>query len=212
MKVFLARHGEMETYDSGKPLQEHGISPAGEVQSVLLGERLSQLETDVRIYAGPSKRHVQTADRVSNTLESIRGQQVHVEIVEELDDARWGQKALAQAEERALNQREWMQAIVGDELPVDESYPDVRKRVLNTWRELSQRRGETPLLITSVIVVLVIVADALDTPVDPPWFLVNNAAITELHRADGQSVLAQVNSTGHLPGRLTTTSWKDYEG
>lgn len=210
MRVLLTRHGEMETYDPDRPLQAHGISDCGEVQSVLLGERLAGSVEDVTVLSGPSDRHVETADCIANAVESIRGDSVAVTVDDRLDDARWGKDALESAGQRSLDQLEWAEALLEGDLPVDESFPEVRRRVLDAWRGLDGEPGESVVVVTSFIVVAVILAEILSTPLDPPQFRVNNAALTEILRTGEMRVVHQLNSTAHLPGRLETTAWSDY--
>lgn len=210
MHVFLTRHGEMETYDPERSLQSHGISPLGEVQSVLLAERLARLDDDFIILSGPSKRHVETTELVSTTLEFVRGGDVEVTVVDAFDDAQWGTEALRNAGARSLTQREWAEALAGDELLVDEPFSDVRARIVEAWRELGDGADGSVVVVTSFIVVAVILAEVLDLSLNPPQFHVNNAGLTEVLLTGDKEIILQMNSTGHLPGDLLTTSWSDY--
>lgn len=210
MRVLLTRHGEMDIYDPAKSLQAHGISTLGEVQAILLGERLADLADDLAIVSGPSDRHVETADRISNTIESIRGDAVEVTVDDGLDDARWGRDALENAGQRSLSQRGWAEALVEDDLPVDEPFPEVRDRILDAWQRLSGEDGESVLVVTSFIAVSVILAEILSLSLNPPQFHVNNASLTEILLTEDTRIVCQMNSTGHLSSGLETTNWSGY--
>lgn len=209
MRIFLTRHGEMETYDNGKPLQSHGISTVGEVQSILFGEHLAAYDKPT-IVCGPSARHVETADCVSNVLAPMNGNDIEITVIEGFDDARWGKAALQSAGERELTQQEWAEALVTDDLPVEEPFPEVRERILASWEQLLNTKSGTVVVVTSFIVVAVILAELLSLSLDPPRFYVHNTGLSEILLKEDTQVVVQMNSTGHLSTGLLTTSWDDY--
>lgn len=210
MQLFLTRHGEMETYDPEKSLRNHGISSLGVVQSIFLGEQLAKRVDEPTLYTGPSERHLETANLVSDTFESLGGGHVDKIVVEEFDDARWGSEAILSAGERSLNQREWIDALVKGELPIDEPFPEVRERVLGGLSEIREGKTGPVVVVTSLVVVLIIASEVLDVMLEPPQIHADNACITELNLMDKKDIVVQLNSTGHLPGGSVTDSWSEY--
>jgi len=211
MRLFLTRHGEMESMTKSRAVPNHGITQRGRLQSTLVAKSVVDNTIYIdQLYTGPAARHHETAEQIARTVESLTGDSPDIDERPDLADVRWGEEAVEAFLARGAPSppwviREWM----AGNMTIQEDIDQVQHRVLNVLDDIVDRQGpdDTVLVTTSAVNIYLVVLDLLGIPPGEVVLNVNNASLFELQYQDDDVALLQVNARTHLPDRLITDAW-----
>lgn len=202
MRTYVVRRAKIHEDESG----DYTVSEIGRLQTERLADHLLERPAELdAIYTGTNDRHRETAAILSDVFELVADREVPVQELAELDDVPWPRDALRYCFGEGPKQREWVRMWIDGELDLGESPADVRERVLAARRSIVEERSAdaTVLVVTSVVPLLALTADALDLPIEQIPLPADNTALFEFGWDESDPV-RQLNATPHLRENLLT--------
>jgi phosphoserine phosphatase len=195
----LIRHGETDwnKEDRFRGRSDIGLNQAGQEQARVIAACLTGVKI-AAVYSSPLPRALQTAAPLA------ADHQLQVEPSADLldiDFGAWEGLSRDEAQTKFPEQYDlWMKAPGRVRFPGGESVRQVRNRIENMLRELSEDHlGETIVLLSHRITCHVTLCHVLGLANDAIWRIRQDVAcINEFKERDGRFVLTLLNSTAHL--------------
>ncbi len=200
MSIFyLVRHGQSTWNQIGRiqGKQDPPLSTLGRRQAMALADALKHEPLDV-VYSSPQRRARMTAEAVASD------HNLPIQIVEglaEIDHGFWEGLTEAEIQSRfAISFYTWLRRPSQTLMPGGEHTLAVQQRVLDAWREIVQRHeGNHALIVSHDIPIKVIIADVLHLSLDSiGHFVLDNAAISVVQKAEGELQIVRLNDRCHL--------------
>jgi broad specificity phosphatase PhoE len=189
--VWLIRHAEPDASVRGRCYGslDAGLSPAGREQAARLAERLNAAPF-AALYSSPRRRAIETAQAIGP----------NVSVVPEFRELGFGDFEGRIYDEIAATHpdlyRQWMEAPTTVHFPNGESFTEMRKRVLASYRALlAQHAGSIIGIVAHGGVARIILADALGMPDENIFRIAQRyGALNLIRYLDGYASVELVNA------------------
>lgn len=195
----LIRHGETDwnKEDRFRGRSDVGLNAAGHDQAQKIAARFTGVKI-AAVYSSPLPRALETAAPLA--AEHHLQVEPSADLLD-IDFGGWEGLSREEAHTKFPDQFDlWMKAPGRVRFPGGESLRQVRNRIENMLRELSEDHlGETVALFSHRITCHVMLCHVIGLPNDAIWrFRQDVACVNEFKERDGQYVLTLLNSTAHL--------------